>query len=98
MRGRILVTVLSVLTLAWTVDDAKAGAITYVGKQLAQGTASVAQTTANGGKAVANGAATLGEKTGGAVKTGAVPVAKEAPAAVAHGTARAAKKVWRVIW
>lgn len=101
MRFKILAVLFGALVLSWAAQDARAGAIRYAGEKIGQGTAAVAQTTADAAQTAGSGVANAGKATGGAIKTGAVAVgngAKATPGIVARGTAAAAKGVWKAIW
>ena len=101
MRLKLFVLGLSALTLLWFVPSASAGVIREAGKGIGKGSVAVAQTTASAAGTAADGVATVGKETPGAVKSGSANVAKGA-AAVANagyqGTKAAAKKVWHVLW
>ena len=86
MRKIIVSTLFMALALAWSFQDARAGAIRFAGKKFAQGSTAVAGATADGAQAA-----------GGAVKTGAVTVgkgAKATPRLIARGGKSIAKAVW----
>jgi hypothetical protein len=101
MRLRLFALGLSALALLWFVPPASAGAIREAGKGIGKGSVALAQTTASAAGTAADGAATVGRETPGAVKSGSANLGKGA-AAVANagyqGTKAAAKKVWHVVW
>ncbi|HUY15818.1 MAG TPA: hypothetical protein VMX16_19640 [Terriglobia bacterium] len=78
------------------------------GADVAGGAAAVGEATKDGAQAAAGDASKAGSAAGGAIKSGldttkdgAVDVGKgaaQAPGLVAHGTAAAAKSLWRAIW
>ena len=101
MRLKLFAIGLSALTLLWFVPSASAGVIRDAGKYLGKGSVALVQTTASAAETAADGAATVGKDTPGAVKTGSADLGKGAAdltVAAYHGATAAAQKVWHVLW
>jgi hypothetical protein len=108
MKLRILTGLAVALAFTALSLPAKAGAIRYVGGQVAKGSSAAVSAAASGGSTVAGGVATAGKSTGNILAKGADATADGAaavgkavvatPGAVAHGTKAAAKSVWKAIW
>lgn len=101
MRVKILAILLSALALSWAAGYAQAGAIRSAGKELGNGSVTVAHATVDAAQAAAGGAAAVGKTTGGALGSGVATVGKGAaavPGAAARGTKAAAKGIWKAVW
>jgi hypothetical protein len=101
MRLRLAILGICAVSFLSFAPAAQAGAIRAAGSGIVKGTAVVAQTAASGTAAVADRASTAASVTGSAVKSGASTgwdSVKAAPGVVAHGTARASKAVWHLVW
>ncbi len=102
MRLRLMILgICAAAFLSFAPTAQAGGVIRTAGSGIAKGSAVVAHTAASGTEAVADGASTAASATGSAVKSGASTGwdgVKAAPGVVAHGTARAGKAVWHVVW
>jgi hypothetical protein len=101
MKLRLMILGIFAAAVISLAPTAQAGVFRTAGSGIAKGTAVVAHTAASGTEAVADGASTAASATGSAVKSGASTGwdgVKAAPGVVAHGTARAGKAVWHLVW
>jgi len=101
MKSKVLLLVMSGLTLAWGAGVAQAGVLRAAAKGIGKGSETVVKSTPDAVSDAADGVATAGKATGSAVKTGATATCKGAAAApgiVARGAAGGAKAVWKAIW
>jgi hypothetical protein len=101
MRLRLMILGICAAAFLSFAPVAQAGVMRTAGSGIAKGTVVVAHTAASGTEAVADGASTAASATGSVVKSGASTTwegAKAAPGVVAHGSARAGKAIWHVVW
>lgn len=101
MNLRVLAAIFVSLAFFWGAQEARAGAIRFAGKKIAQGSSALAGATADGAQAAGGGVATAGRAAGGAFKAGVVSVgkgAKATPGLAARGAKATGKGLGKLIW